>query len=142
MKYKKLVEEILKQCLDHRMVAEAIYTTEAKVNELAKVGRKYFLCALIPSSSPSTTNTVNYGFTLVCMDVISKTEDNTLQIQSDCIGILTDLISEIKFKEELDLINDPVFNVFQENYGDFCAGAAIDLQFEVPSTGACDLPFN
>jgi len=142
MTYIELVNKILETTASHKMVNESIYTSVAKINEMAKPGRKYFLCALISGSSPILENVINYSFTLICMDIISKTENNILQIQSDCIGVLNDIFAKLNFDDDIPIINQPNIIPFEENYGDFCAGAAIDIIIEVDAQGACLLPFN
>jgi len=141
MTYKELVDIVVNKMLTHKLVNESIYATRWEVNEHAKPGRKYFLSVLVPISSTLTEAQINYSFQLVVMDVISKTENNKLQIQSDCAGILNDFYNYLAQTDELVVSAVPAITMFEENFGDFCAGAAMELNLAVDNTGSCNLPF-
>jgi len=142
MNYKQLVEALTSQMAKHKMVKESIYALRWEVNEIAKPGRKYFLSALIPTTATVSDPQISYGFQLVVMDIISKTENNKLQIQSDCVGILNDFYNWISDENEFVLSEEPVITVFEENFSDFCAGAGMEFNIAIDNTGSCLLPFN
>jgi hypothetical protein len=126
------------------MVKEFVYCQPAMINEVAKPGRNYFLITCSPITSNLGTEVVSRTFTFMCMDVIDKTTFNKLQIQSDAEGILNDVVNKIKFAYE-DTIGISAVQectLFEENFGDFCAGCSMTITFETDNTGSCDLPFN
>jgi len=141
MTYKELVDTIVSKMASHKMVNESIYAVRWEVNEITKGGRKYFLSVLIPTTSTVTETQINFGFQLVVMDIISKTENNKLQIQSDCVGILNDYYNFLVNDDEFVITVVPSITVFEENFSDFCAGAGMELNIAIDNTGSCDLPF-
>jgi len=141
MTYKELVEKLLSVLASHNLVNETMYGLPYNVNEFAAVGRKYILAVLVPTTSPTTSETIAFGFTLTTMDVISKTEDNRLQIQSDCIKVLADFIRQVNENEDFDLVGPPSITAFQENFSDYCAGASMDIQILIPFEDICITPF-
>jgi hypothetical protein len=143
MTLKELVDDFEKLCLSHKQVKEFVYCQPALVNEQAKAGRKYFLIVMAPSTTVLGSEIIARSFNITCMDIIDKTTNNKLQIQSDCEGILNDLVNFLKFQDtEVSVNVSQELSLFEENWGDFCAGASMVLTFETDNTGSCDLPFN
>ena len=142
MTYKQIVDTIVAKMATHKMVKESIYSLRWEVNELAKPGRKYFLSVLVPTTSTNEGELINTGFQLIVMDIISKTENNKLQIQSDSMGIIQDFYNFIKNDDTIAKLPTVTLTVFEENFGDFCAGAGMEFTVQVPNSGSCDLPFN
>lgn len=141
MTYKELVDDLLNVATSHKMVKEAIYSLNWEVNESIKPGRNYFLIVIVPITTAVGENLINRGFTIMCMDILSKNINNKLQIQSDCESILVEIINYIKDNRDYDIINEKNLTVFQENFGDFCAGAQVDLIIEGSIDSLCGAPF-
>jgi hypothetical protein len=143
----KLLDEIeyLKTvCLSHKQVKNFIFCEAWEVLGIIKPGIKYPLVMLNPIPGLLTQTVVRRGYLMSVMDKPSKAldMDNTLLIQSDCEQILLDILNKVVFEDdEVVFINEPVTNIFKENFGDWVAGASCEVQTESDNEGSCDAPF-
>lgn len=74
-------------------------------------------------------DTITYNLNLFYIDRISDSEDNTLNIQSDGMLQLTNIINTLVFTEDVDVEGDITFVPFIQRFADQCAGVYCTVRF-------------
>ena len=83
-------------------------------------------------------DTITYNLNLFYIDRISDSEDNVLNIQSDGMLQLTNIINTLVFSEDVDVDGDINFVPFIQRFADNCAGVYCTVRFIVDNNlGAC-----
>ena len=83
-------------------------------------------------------DTITYSLNLFYIDRISDSEDNTLNIQSDGMLQLTNIINTLVFSEDVDVDGDINFVPFIQRFADQCAGVYCNVRFVVDNNlGTC-----
>ena len=83
-------------------------------------------------------DTITYNLNLFYIDRISDSEDNTLNIQSDGMLQLTNIINTLVFSEDVDVDGDINFVPFIQRFADQCAGVYCTVRFVVENNlGNC-----
>ena len=83
-------------------------------------------------------DTITYSLNLFYIDRISDSEDNTLNIQSDGMLQLTNIINTLVFTEDVDVDGDITFVPFIQRFSDQCAGVYCTVRFVVENNlGTC-----
>lgn len=75
------------------------------------------------------SDTITYSLNLFYIDRISDSEDNTLNIQSDGMLQLTNIINTLVFSEDVDVDGDITFVPFIQRFADQCAGVYCNVRF-------------
>ena len=84
-------------------------------------------------------DTITYSLNLFYIDRISDSEDNTLNIQSDGMLQLTNVINTLVFSEDVDVEGDITFTPFIQRFADQCSGVYCTVRFVVDNTlGSCN----
>lgn len=84
-------------------------------------------------------DTITYNLNLFYIDRISDSEDNTLNIQSDGMLQLTNIINTLVFNEDVDVDGDITFVPFIQRFADQCAGVYCNVRFVVENNlGSCN----
>lgn len=94
------------------------------------------------TQSRVTRNSVLLGMRVYAMDLVQADDDNELDVQSDCILYLQDLIKTLRTSSRL-IGEQTNFNFvpFQKKFNDRVAGWYVDIELEVDSIyGPCDVP--
>ena len=74
-------------------------------------------------------DTITYSLNLFYIDRISDSEDNVLNIQSDGILQLTNIINTLVFSEDVDVDGEITFTPFIQRFADQCAGVYCNVRF-------------
>lgn len=74
-------------------------------------------------------DTITYSLNLFYIDRISDSEDNTLNIQSDGMLQLTNIINTLVFSEDVDVDGDINFVPFIQRFADNCSGVYCTVRF-------------
>ena len=74
-------------------------------------------------------DTITYSLNLFYIDRISDSEDNTLNIQSDGMLQLTNIINTLVFSEDVDVDGEISFTPFIQRFADQCAGIYCNVRF-------------
>ena len=74
-------------------------------------------------------DTITYSLNLFYIDRISDSEDNTLNIQSDGMLQLTNIINTLVFSEDVDVDGDITFVPFIQRFADQCSGVYCTVRF-------------
>ena len=74
-------------------------------------------------------DTITYSLNLFYIDRISDSEDNTLNIQSDGMLQLTNIINTLVFTEDVDVDGEISFTPFIQRFADQCAGVYCNVRF-------------
>lgn len=74
-------------------------------------------------------NTIIYNLNLFYIDRIADSEDNVLNIQSDGILQLTNIINTLVFSEDADVDGEINFVPFIQRFSDNCAGVYCSVSF-------------
>ena len=83
-------------------------------------------------------DTITYSLNLFYIDRISDSEDNVLNIQSDGILQLTNVINTLVFSEDVDVDGEISFVPFIQRFADQCAGVYCTVRFVVDNNlGVC-----
>lgn len=84
-------------------------------------------------------DTITYSLNLFYIDRISDSEDNVLNIQSDGMLQLTNIINTLVFSEDVDVDGDITFTPFIQRFADQCAGVYCTVRFIVDNNlGTCN----
>ena len=75
------------------------------------------------------SNTITYNLNLFYIDRIADSEDNVLNIQSDGILQLTNIINNLVFSEDVDVDVEINFVPFIQRFADNCAGVYCSVSF-------------
>ena len=83
-------------------------------------------------------DTITYNLNLFYIDRISDSEDNTLNIQSDGMLQLTNIINTLVFSEDVDVEGEITFTPFIQKFADQCSGIYCTVRFVVENNiGNC-----
>ena len=83
-------------------------------------------------------DTITYNLNLFYIDRISDSEDNVLNIQSDGMLQLTNIINTLVFSEDVDVEGDITFVPFIQRFADNCSGVYCNVRFVVENNlGSC-----
>ena len=74
-------------------------------------------------------DTITYSLNLFYIDRISDSEDNVLNIQSDGMLQLTNVINTLVFSEDVDVEGEITFTPFIQRFADQCAGVYCTVRF-------------
>lgn len=74
-------------------------------------------------------DTITYSLNLFYIDRISDSEDNVLNIQSDGMLQLTNVINTLVFSEDVDVDGEITFTPFIQRFADNCAGVYCTVRF-------------
>lgn len=137
MTLKELIEDILLLAQDTDNIN---YANEGNIFELNSLPNiDYSVFYITQNQHTQYENTTRYSFTFFYVDRLINEEEslNKLQIQSDGIQILSNIINKIN--ETLDVeISYPInFQPFTEKFSDSCAGVYCTLIITVPNLGIC-----
>ena len=84
-------------------------------------------------------DTITYSLNLFYIDRISDSEDNVLNIQSDGMLQLTNVINTLVFSEDVDVEGEISFTPFIQRFADQCAGVYCTVRFVVDNNlGTCN----
>lgn len=75
------------------------------------------------------SDTITYNLNLFYIDRISDSEDNTLNIQSDGMLQLTNIINTLVFSEDVDVDGEINFVPFIQRFADNCSGVYCTVRF-------------
>ena len=75
------------------------------------------------------SDTITYNLNLFYIDRISDSEDNVLNIQSDGILQLTNIINTLVFTEDVDVDGEITFVPFIQRFSDNCSGVYCNVRF-------------
>lgn len=143
MKLKDEIEYIEGVCLSHNEVNTFKFLEPWEVLGFIKPGLNYPLVMLNPTTTSYGQQVILRSYTLTVMDQPRKKVDNVLQVQSDCENILIELINQIVYlDEDLMIVGEPSGSIFKENFGDWCAGASVEITVESNNSGNCQTPFD
>lgn len=74
-------------------------------------------------------DTITYNLNLFYIDRVSDSEDNVLNIQSDGILQLTNIINTLVFSEDVDVDGEISFTPFIQRFADNCSGVYCNVRF-------------
>lgn len=84
-------------------------------------------------------DTITYNLNLFYIDRISDSEDNVLNIQSDGMLQLMNVINTLVFTEDVDVEGDITFVPFIQRFADNCSGVYCTVRFVVDNNlGSCN----
>ena len=96
----------------------------------------------IPVNSQVLENTVNRTFKVICFGRVKKDKSNEREVISDTEQICQDFIKFIRYNDaDFNLVGEPQFTPFTEEFGDWCAGWEGDIIIETEfDNNECDKP--
>ena len=85
------------------------------------------------------SDTITYSLNLFYIDRISDSDDNVLNIQSDGMLQLTNIINTLVFSEDVDVEGEITFTPFIQRFADQCSGVYCTVRFIVDNNlGTCN----
>lgn len=134
MTYKELVDRIEDAVVRHKMLTDFGYgqLSDIKVLDNSEDGADYPYAFLLPGPVARTGQSVTYNFSLIVMEM-AITPREILQVQSDCIQYINDLVADLRFDTTFsgDINLSQSVQVFRERFQDEVAGATLNLQITV-----------
>ena len=110
---------------------------------------EYPFMHVTPDTIEPVKGAMQFGFHIIFADIPRDKEvkpEYQREVISDCVRLGQDLIAEIQngldlFGFNVQLINNPVFEPFMEEYKNTLTGVAFTVKLEVPwDWSACDIP--
>jgi len=143
-----VLNEIFQNIADrHAMINDYGFGDSWELGALTIEYYPLFWVTVLPSQM--TSNTIVYNFRFIVGDLVHKDESNELEVQSDTIQILWDILNMMRQdygQYEFDISpNFSQYNItatpFTEAWDDEISGWYTDIQIVVPRTlGSCDIP--
>lgn len=137
MTLKTTIEKLRDIALKTHNVRSVIINDIYRENAFANVD--YGVVAIIQNEHSVGDNIVTYNLTLVYVDRLAKDGSNELDIQSDGMLTLTNIINA--FVGEVDdasIEGDVTFTAYNQRFVDDCAGVYADVAISVTSNmGIC-----
>lgn len=137
MTLKTTIEKLRDIALKTHNVRSVIINDIYRENTFANVD--YGVVAIIQNEHSVGDNIVTYNLTLVYVDRLAKDGSNELDIQSDGMLTLTNIINA--FVGEVDdasIEGDVTFTAYNQRFVDDCAGVYADVAISVTSNmGIC-----
>jgi hypothetical protein len=100
-----------------------------------------FWVSIMPSNIGS--NTVQYNFRFVLMDLVDTDKKNSIDVLSDTLQILWDLIATIRDVYDLEVLINSDATPFEEMKDDRVSGHYLDIGILIPRDfGSCNAPIN
>ena len=133
-------------------IKQLIYYTQERLkqqNQDENLAPYYPLMFVIPVSANSDGRKMTYQFNILMMDILNtKNFDNEVDVWSDTLDILKDVISQLKYSldqcfENWDLQYPVNFSPFSESYDDYVSGWNATINLIVPDAiDRCDAPYD
>lgn len=134
MTYKELVDRIEDAVTRHKMLVDFGYgqLSDIKVLDSSDDGADYPYAFLLPTGIARLNQAVTYSFSLIVMEMALNPRE-ILQVQSNCVQYINDLISDLRFDTAFDgdVNLTQSIQVFRERFQDEVAGATLNLQVTV-----------
>lgn len=109
----------------------------------------YPLVFVIPGVASSDGRKMVYNFQVLCMDVLNtKNFDNEIDIWSDTLDILKDIVAQLKYSLDQCYTNWDVqypfdFQPFSEKYDDYVSGWNVNMKLVIPDAiDRCIAPYD
>lgn len=140
----KLIAEHVKDCT---LVRKILVTDAAELNTMEL---DYGVVVITPMSSVRHDHTMSYRYIIYYVDMIHQNDvspdddgtdfDNTVEIQTDGIGVLDNMV--MKMEDDGVVHGDYQYTFFRHKFLDWCAGVYVDMSFEVPFDNCNTRPFD
>jgi hypothetical protein len=126
------------------------YVTERlkQDNTEQNLGAYYPLMYVIPQGAQTNGRQTVYTFNILMMDILNtKNFDNEIDVWSDTLDILKDVVSQLKYSLDecytnWDLQYPIDFLPFSESYDDYVSGWNASIKLVIPDAiDRCDAPF-
>lgn len=163
MTYYSLVKAIQTACQNHKQVQSYGYGNLSNIETpLVYEDRRYPYVFLNPTTHTMQEGTILYRFNMIVMDlagedfrdvpndeasiftanIVIKSEDTILYAQSDCLLIINDILSELRYAiEDTDVTLNVGLTPFEERFNDTVAGMTATIEVVLPNTlNQCDSP--
>lgn len=83
-------------------------------------------------------NTAQYTFNLFYVDRLTESKNNRLIIQSNGIIAITNIVNELVFTNDIDVIYPITFTPFNQKFADDCSGVFARITFNTDNNiGVC-----
>jgi hypothetical protein len=99
-----------------------------------------------PTPSGITRHWIEYKLSIIVFDLVHKDESNKIEVLSDCIQILEDLINYLRqpaYEDYFSIDNEYSFTAdpFTDRFNDEVSGWAMEITVKVPNeNNICTLP--
>lgn len=142
--YITLLNKLEAFCNAHYMVEKFGADFKEQMSNFATIDEKYPIVFVVPVSSLSLENTVQYSVEIYCFDIIQKNRANINNIISDTDLILNDLYLEFAWGDDLDvnILGDPSRTPLNNDLLDYAAGHMMAVTFEVSNYTECQIPLS
>jgi hypothetical protein len=141
MTYNNIIMKFRDIAYDHEQIMDFNTGQEWDDNGNPKPGLKYPALFAAGISMTIQKNTRLFRVRVLCMAQLSKDFSNREEILSDTASILSDVIKIFENESDFDLKEEPVCEMFMEQFADWCAGWRTELLIETDLYNSyCDIP--
>lgn len=115
-------------------------TTEGSIYENlnANPSQKYFNINISSTTHRCDMEFYYWGFNIFCSDRLKDDESNRLQIQSEAVEILKNIIRTFLDIVDCELYDEAVFTPYTQRFTDMCAGCYVQVRFKIPVDYVCE----
>ena len=153
MTYKELVDRLKDIVFRHKQIVDFGYgdLSDIKVKSQDNgdgeaTNTDYPYMFVNPSQHTRTETASIFRFNLIMMDLCNadSTNSNVLDVQSDCLQYLEDVLADLKYTyDDVDIDINVTLTPFKERFQDTVAGMTAALIVELPSPlNRCIAPIN
>lgn len=104
----------------------------------ANPSQKYYNIHITQTNHRTDLETDVWCFNIFCTDRLEDNEANRVQIQSNAIEILKNIIRTFIETVDATLYEDIIITPYTEHFKDYCAGAYVQIKFSVPESYTCE----
>lgn len=99
---------------------------------------EYGVVAIIQREHSISDNNAIYRFQLAYIDRLAEDKNNEVDVQSDGIMAISNMVNRLVTEAEVELNGEISFSVFNERFKDECGGVLADVAFIASSPmGVC-----
>lgn len=137
MNYLETIRKIREVSLNHPYVRSFFYGSDSVINP--EVDINYPLIAIVPAQHTIASRLETFNFGFIFADRLRADRKNKIQIQSNAIIVLKEIVNTLVVTDGLYFPEQYSFsiNVFEERFSDECAGAFCDIQIRAADIGEC-----
>lgn len=134
----KEVVELLQNIAQSQPAVNSVSAGSIYTNLNANPSQKYYNINISSTTHRSDLEWFYWGFNIFCTDRLKDDESNRLQIQSEAIEILQNILRTFIETTGSELYDEIVYTVFTERFVDYCGGAYAQVRIRIPVDYICE----
>lgn len=130
--FKKLVEGLKKEASIEPNCREQLYPDIYELNSRPDIS--YWAFCITPNTITSSESFLTANLNLFFVDRLSDSKDNHLEIQSNGIQSLTNIVNRFSNNNPEVEIGSAYFTPFYQRFNDECSGVYLNINISFPSS--------